>query len=85
MPLKSPKWATNEMSQQDEMKAARIVALYFYLDRLVDMPKKDIAAALGISRWTLDRDLASLMRAREHVAAFDLCLRNLLADGVNHE
>ena len=59
--MKSPRWATEERThERSENRAARIAALYMLRDNMPDVPKTAIAAALSISRWTLDRDLSSV-------------------------
>lgn len=62
---RAPAWARDTAAERVQHKAARIAALHLLADRLADVPKTELAAALGVSRWTLDRDLA----ARPEVAA----------------
>ena len=57
---RAPKWALDRRSEQDSSKAARIAALYLLREEIADVPKTHLAAALGISRWTLDKDLAAM-------------------------
>lgn len=64
---RAPKWAHSRHSAQDISKAARIMALYLMRAEIADVPKTHLAAALGISRWTLDRDLATLPEVEEHI------------------
>ena len=64
---RAPAWARKTRAERVEHKAARIAALYLLADRLGEMPKTELAAALGISRWTLDRDLAALPEVAAHV------------------
>ena len=65
--MRTPKWAERQEQERAPLKAARLAALLLLKQqgRLPDLPKTEIADALGISRWTLDRDLAAV----EHVAA----------------
>lgn len=67
MPSKAPRWARATQAERVQHKAARIAALYLLSDRLHAAPKTELAAALGVSRWTLDRDLAALAEVAEHV------------------
>lgn len=71
----NPKWPDKRISQQDSSKAARIVALYLMRDRLGNVPKTHLAAALGVSRWTLDRDIAALSEVFEYVEKYKAVLR----------
>lgn len=64
---RAPRWAANRQSDQDTSKAARIAALYLCRNQLTDIPKTHIARAWGISRWTLDRDLAAMAEMQEYV------------------
>ena len=64
---RAPAWAQRNAAERVEHKAARIAALYLLVDRLGGLPKTELAAALGISRWTLDRDLAALSEVAVHV------------------
>lgn len=64
---RAPRWAANRQSDQDTSKAARIAALYLSRNQLTDIPKTHIARAWGISRWTLDRDLAAMAEMQEYV------------------
>src|SRR5690606_39434517 len=57
---KAPRWATRQKAERVELKAARLAALYLLRDELGSTPKTHLAEALGISRWTYDRLLASL-------------------------
>ena len=57
---RAPKWAVDRRSDQDSSKAARIAALYLLREEIADVPKTHLAGALGISRWTLDKDLAAM-------------------------
>jgi len=67
MPTNAPRWARDTAAERVQHKAARIAALYLMRDRLHAAPKTELAAALGVSRWTLDRDLAALAEVAEHV------------------
>ena len=64
---RAPAWAQRNAAERVEHKAARIAALHLLADRLSGIPKPELAAALGISRWTLDRDLAALPEVAAHV------------------
>ena len=57
-----PKWTDARQNQRSEGRAARVTALYLLSKdgKLPDIPKTQLAKRLGISRWTLDRDLASV-------------------------
>ena len=67
--MRTPKWAKRQEQERAPLKAAGLAALLLLKQqgRLPDLPKTEIADALGISRWTLDRDLAAV----EHAAAAD--------------
>ena len=69
MPTKAPAWATKQKAERVELKAARLAALYLLRDELGATPKAHLAAALGISRWTYDRLLASLPDVEANLAA----------------
>lgn len=60
--MKTPRWAVEQEQERAPLKAARLAALLLLKQqgRIPDLPKTQIAEALGISRWTLDRDLATL-------------------------
>jgi hypothetical protein len=75
-----PKWPAKRISNQDSSKAARIVALYMMRDELGAVPKTHLAAALGISRWTLDRDIAALPEVMEYVEKY----RAILQEEISH-
>ena len=64
---RAPRWARTTAAERVAHKAARIAALYLMRDRLDAAPKTELAAALGVSRWTLDRDLAALPEVAAHV------------------
>lgn len=76
--LKAPKWSTDLIHNRSELKAARMTALYLYRQRLTGVSKTQIAKALGVSRWTLDKDLASLNRVDAHIEGFEKSLAELL-------
>ncbi len=66
--MKAPKWASEERThERSENRAARVAALYILREAMPDAPKTQIAEALGISRWTLDRDLSSVAEVEEHI------------------
>ncbi len=60
--MNPPEWADRQEQERAPLKAARLAALFQLRaeNRFPDLPKTEIAASLGISRWTLDRDLATL-------------------------
>lgn len=67
MNLKSPAWARNEPAARTISKTQRLLVL----DKLQQMQvlttieaKSEVAKFFGISRWTLDRDLAALEKAQ---------------------
>lgn len=64
---RAPRWARNTADERAEHKSARLAALYLLRDQLGDVPKIELAAALSVSRWTLDRDLAALTEVAAHV------------------
>ena len=74
----APRWAQSTAAERVQHKAARIAAIYLMRDRLAAAPKTDIAAALGVSRWTLDRDLAALP---EVAAQVDIMRKMLEQEG----
>ena len=57
-----PPWAARQEQERSPVKAARLVALLWLREQglLLDASKTEIAEALGVSRWTLDRDMAML-------------------------
>jgi hypothetical protein len=57
-----PNWTQNEQDRRNDGRPARLAALYILKQRheLPDIPNTQLAKRLGISRWTLDRDLASV-------------------------
>jgi len=79
-----PKWTDARKHQRSEGRAARVVALYITQQRgeWPDAPKTRIAAALGITRWTLDRDLASVQELAERVAEFRAQLAELQSGAI---
>lgn len=66
--MNTPEWAERQEQERAPLKAARLAALFLlqHEGRLPDLPKTEIADVLGVSRWTLDRDLATL----DHVAVY---------------
>lgn len=58
---RAPRWAKQD-AERVETKAAHVAALYILRrdGNMPRVPKTQLAEALGISRWTLDRYLASL-------------------------
>ena len=63
----APRWAQDLRTEQDAGKGARLAALHLLGARLAHVPKTHIAEALGVSRWTLDRDLAALPDVERYV------------------
>jgi len=72
---RAPKWALDRRSEQDSSKAARIAALYLMREEIADVPKTHLAAALGISRWTLDKDLAAMQETAGYMEKMQKALR----------
>lgn len=72
-----PKWTAARSLERSEGRAARILAIYILqmAGEWPDAPNVQIAEALGISRWTLDRDLASVEELNAKVEE----IRELLA------
>lgn len=75
--IKAPKWSTTLVHNRTELKAARMTALYLHRDSLHGIAKTEVAKALGVSRWTLDKDLASLERVAVHIEALEKSLGEL--------
>ncbi len=76
--LKAPKWATTLIYNRAEQKAARMTALYLHRHELTNIPKTEIAKALGVTRWTLDKDLAALDRVATHFETLEKSLSNII-------
>ena len=57
-----PKWTKKRQDERNDGRPARLAALYILTKHkaLPDIPKTQLAKRLGVSRWTLDRDLASV-------------------------
>lgn len=72
---RAPKWAVDRRSEQDSSKAARIAALYLLSEEIADVPKTHLAAALGISRWTLDKDLAAMQETAGYIKKMQALLQ----------
>ena len=66
-----PKWAKDRRGEEktELSRAARVAALYAIREQMPDAPKTEIAKALGISRWTLDRDLVTLAETDANINA----------------
>lgn len=77
--MNSPAWAGRQEQDRAPLKAARLAALFLLRQegRFPDLPKTEIAAALGISRWTLDRDLATLEQIAADYERFRVALQRL--------
>lgn len=77
--MNPPDWADRQEQERAPLKAARLAALFRLREegRFPDLPKTEIAAALGISRWTLDRDLATLDQVAVDYERFRLALLRL--------
>lgn len=77
--MNSPAWADRQEQERAPLKAARLAALFLLQQerRFPDLPKTEIAAALGISRWTLDRDLATLDQVAMDYERYRLALLRL--------
>lgn len=69
--MNAPKWAKGRrQGEKSELsRAARVAALYAIREQMPNAPKTEIAKALGISRWTLDRDLATLAETDANINA----------------
>jgi len=65
--MNAPKWTDNESSERATAKAAHVIALHILstTGQIPSMPKTELASALGVSRWTLDRYLATLKDAQQ--------------------
>lgn len=63
----APRWARRQLDDRAELKAARLAALYLLRGEVDGVPKTHLAEALGISRWTYDRLLASLPEVEANV------------------
>ena len=65
-----PKWTERTQDTRNDGRPARIAALYLLTKRgeLPDIPKTRLAERLGVSRWTLDRDLSSVAEMDSQVA-----------------
>lgn len=73
----SAPWATSTIADRLDNKAACVIALYLRRGRLKDVDRKDIAAALGVSYWTLERYMATVDRIPDYLAAMDELLAAL--------
>lgn len=65
--MKAPTWAKADAGKRSSSKAARVAALYLCREEIRGMVKTELAAALGVSRQTLDRDLALLAQVAEDI------------------
>jgi len=67
--MKVPQWAQDRRDSEKSVlnRAARVAILYAIRDKLPDIPKTTLAHRMGISRWTLDRDLVSLAEADQQI------------------
>ncbi len=74
MTTTAPAWATKQKAERVELKAARLAALYQMRDQLHGTPKTHLAEALGISRWTYDRLLASLPEVNENIRLIKIAI-----------
>ena len=77
--MNAPDWAERQEQERAPLKAARLAALLLLRQegRFPDLPKTEIADALGVSRWTLDRDLAAVDHLVDHYERFKLALLRL--------
>ena len=77
--MNPPPWAERQEQERAPVKAARLAALLHLRAEglLPDTSKTEIADALGVSRWTLDRDLATLDQVTEQYERFKLALLRL--------
>ncbi len=64
--MNAPKWTDKEANERATAKTAHVIALHLLSKsgQMPDIPKTDLAQALGVSRWTLDRYLATLEDAQ---------------------
>lgn len=60
---KAPKWTESEKKDRARGKVAHVIALWLLKDKIDLSNKSETAKRLGISRWTLDRYLATLQEA----------------------
>lgn len=72
-------WALRQEQERAPVKAARLAALLYIRSEglLLDASKTEIAEALDVSRWTLDRDIATLDYVAENYERFRLALLRL--------
>lgn len=77
--MNAPDWAERQEQERAPLKAARLAALLLLRQegRFPDLPKTEIAEVLGVSRWTLDRDLATLDLVVADYERFKLALLRL--------
>lgn len=55
-----PAWTDKQKAMRSRGKAATVIALYTVKDKLDLSNKGELSRRLGISRWTLDRYLATI-------------------------
>lgn len=74
--MNTPDWAARQEQERAAVKAARLAALWLLRGEglLPEAPKTEVAAALGVSRWTLDRDLATLPDVADHYGRYRAAL-----------
>ena len=63
----APSWAQRQTGERAPAKAARLAALYLLRDELPSIPKVQMAARLGVSRWTYDRLLADVSEVESQI------------------
>jgi len=71
-------WATSTVAERLENKAACVIALYLRRHRLSDISDEALAEALGVSRWTVERYLATVERIPDYLAEIDEALNRLI-------
>jgi predicted DNA-binding transcriptional regulator YafY len=77
--MNTPDWAERQEQERAPLKASRLAALFWLRQQnmVPDASKTEIADALGVSRWTLDRDLAALDQVAADYERYRLALLRL--------
>lgn len=73
----TPPWATSTTADRLENKAACVLVLYLRRRQLANVDRQALADALGVSRWTLERYMATVDRIPEYLDALDELLKRL--------
>lgn len=81
--MNTPDWAERQEQERAPVMAARLAALLYLraAGLFPDLPKTQIAEALGVSQWTPDRDLATLDQVTEQYERFKPALVRLSMQG----